>query len=178
MAKINQATNYKPIIWSLAITINGLVAVAFFLPELQLLKKYDFSLLPSLNAILNSLTFVSLLIALIHIRNKNINLHRSFIFTALFFTSLFLLSYLLYHYSTPSTHFGGTGIVKNLYYFILITHIILAVLVVPLALFSIGRGLNMEVGSHRKIARWTMPIWLYVSLTGVVVYFMISPYYS
>lgn len=178
MTAIEKPTNYRPIIWSLGIVINGLVAVAFFLPDVEALKSFDFSLLPALNAALNTMTFLSLLVALFHIRRKNVTLHRIFIFIALFFTSLFLISYLLYHFSTPSTSFGGTGISRGIYFFILITHISLAILVVPLALVSIARGLNKQVKSHRKIARWTMPIWLYVSLTGVLVYFMISPYYK
>jgi putative membrane protein len=91
---------------------------------------------------------------------------------------MFLLSYLLYHFTTPSTKYGGDGILKYIYYFILITHIILAIITVPLASISIGRGLNMEVALHKKITRWAMPIWLYVSVTGVIVYLLISPYYK
>ncbi len=172
-----KARNYKPLIWTLTLAINGLIAIAFFLPETESLKNYDFSFLPLLNAILNSLAFVSLIIALFAIRQKNIKRHKSFVLLALFWTSIFLVSYLLYHFSTPSTKFGGEGIVKIIYFTILLTHIILAAIIVPLALISIGRGLNMEVQKHKKIARWTMPIWLYVSLTGVIIYLMISPYY-
>ncbi len=176
--QIRQKTrNYKPIIWTLAIAINALVAIAFFLPDIEFLKKYDFSFLPKLNAFLNSLTFVSLVVALIAILKKNIKVHRTFIFLAFFWTSIFLISYLLYHFSTPSTKFGGEGLIKYLYFFILLSHILLAIVIVPLALISIGRGLNMEIASHRKIARWTMPLWLYVSATGVIIYLMISPYY-
>ena len=106
-----------------------------------------------------------------------IKLHKRFIFTALFWTALFLVSYLLYHFSTESTFYGGTGVIKYIYFFILITHITLAALIVPIALITVGRGLNMQVEKHKKIARWTMPLWLYVSFTGVVVYIMIAPYY-
>lgn len=170
--------NYKPLIWTLTLAINGLVTIAFFLPDIESLKQYDFSFLPKLNAILNSLTFFSLLIALYAIKQKNIKRHKNFVLLALFWTSVFLVSYLLYHFSTPSTKFGGQGIIKGIYLFILLTHIFLAAIIVPLALITIGRGLNMEISKHRKIARWTMPIWLYVSLTGVIVYLMISPYYT
>jgi putative membrane protein len=172
-----QSKNYKPLIWTLTIAINALIAIAFFLPDIEVLKKYDFSFLPLLNAILNSLTFISLTVALFAIRQKNIKRHKTFVLLALFWTSIFLVSYLLYHFSTPSTKFGGEGFIKYIYLFILLTHIFLAAIIVPLALISIGRGLNMEVEKHKKIARWTMPIWLYVSLTGVIVYLMISPYY-
>ncbi|SEL30655.1 DUF420 domain-containing protein [Parapedobacter koreensis] len=170
--------NYRPLIWTLTLAINGLIALAFFLPNIEILKQYDFSFLPKLNAILNSLTFISLIVALVAVKQKNIKRHRNFVLLALFWTSLFLVSYLLYHFSTPSTSFGGQGITKVIYLFILLTHIVLAAIIVPLALISIGRGLNMEVSKHKKIVRWTMPIWLYVSLTGVIVYLMISPYYS
>lgn len=178
MERTATTKNYKPLIWTLTLAINGLIAIAFFLPDIELLKRYDFSFLPKLNAILNSLTFLSLIVALIAIKQKNIKRHKAFVLLALFWTSIFLVSYLLYHFSTPSTKFGGEGIVKGIYLLILLTHIVLAAIIVPLALISIGRGLNMEVSKHRKIARWTMPIWLYVSSTGVVVYLMISPYYT
>lgn len=178
MERTTATKNYKPLIWTLTLAINGLIAIAFFLPDIELLKRYDFSFLPKLNAILNSLTFLSLVVALIAIKQKNIKRHKAFVLLALFWTSIFLVSYLLYHFSTPSTKFGGQGIVKGIYLLILLTHIVLAAIIVPLALISIGRGLNMEVSKHRKIARWTMPIWLYVSSTGVIVYLMISPYYT
>lgn len=172
------ARNYKPLIWTLAVTINGLIICAFFLPGKEHFKSYDFSLLPLLNAVMNAATFVFLLLALFAIWKKNIKRHRNFILSAFLCTSVFLLSYLLYHFTTPSTKFGGEGVIKYIYYFILVSHIILAVITVPLALISIGRGLNMEVTLHKKITRWAMPIWLYVSLTGVIVYLLISPYYK
>jgi len=177
IAKQQIKKNYTPLIWTLAITINLLIALAFFLPDLTFLKQYDFSFLPLLNAILNSLTFLSLYVALIAIKQKNIKKHRAFVLLALFWTSLFLVSYLLYHFSTPSTKFGGYGTIRYIYFFILLTHIFLAIIIVPLALITIGYGLNMDVSKHKKIGRWTMPLWLYVSLTGVIVYIMISPYY-
>src|SRR5699024_10154315 len=93
------------------------------------------------------------------------------------FTILFLISYLTYHPLAGSPSFGGLGIVQFISYFILITHIILATALLPLSLITLAKGLNVEVARHGKIARWTMPIWLYVSLTGVLVYLMISPYY-
>lgn len=177
---LKQTKNYKPFIWALTIAINALIAIAFYLPDIDALKLYDFSWLPRLNAVLNSLTFLSLLAALYAIKQKNIPLHKRFVWIAFTCTAVFLLTYLLYHFSTPSTKFGGEGLVKYIYFFVLLSHILLAIVIVPLTLLSIGRGLNlnMEVASHRKVARWTMPLWLYVSLTGVVVYLMISPYYK
>lgn len=170
--------NYTPIVWTLTIAINALVIVLFLLPNKSFYEDYDFSFLPALNAVLNSITFMCLLMAFLFIKQKNIAMHKRFILMAFLSTSIFLLSYVLYHFTTPSTHFGGTGWIAYIYYFILITHVVLAAVIVPLALFSIGYGLNMEVEKHRKIARWTMPLWLYVSLTGVVVYLMLSPYYN
>ncbi|WP_245552113.1 DUF420 domain-containing protein [Chitinophaga pinensis] len=164
-------------IWTLAIFINGLITVSYFLPKIDTLKHYNFSVLPLVNAVLNGSTFIALLTALIAVNKKNELLHRSFVFLAFAFTSLFLFSYLLYHFSTPSTQFGGSGVIKGIYFFILLTHIFLAVLIVPLALITMGFGLNGNIIKHRKVAAWTMPIWLYVSLTGVIVYLMISPYY-
>ena len=169
--------NYSKAIWILSIGINLLIGLAYFIPTLSLSEDYGFSYIPSLNATLNGLTFLSLIGALLAIKNKKLNLHRNFIFASLSFTGIFLGSYLLYHFTTPSTSFGGTGMIKVIYLIILITHIVLAALIVPLALISIARGLNMKVEKHRKIAKWVMPIWLYVSFTGVIIYFMISPYY-
>jgi putative membrane protein len=170
--------NYKPLIWILAITINGLITFSFFFPKDGRFQNFDFSFLPLLNAVMNGLTFIFLLLALYAISRKNINRHRNFIFAAFACTAVFLGSYLLYHFTTPSTKFGGEGLIKYTYFTILITHIFLAVLTVPLALVTISRGLNMDIALHKKIARWTMPIWLYVSSTGVIVYILISPYYK
>jgi putative membrane protein len=177
MAETKQR-NYTPLIIGLSIAINVLVAVLFFLPEYEGEITFDVTLLPRLNAIFNSFTFVFLLAALYFIKQKNIKLHKCFIFAAFTTTTLFLLSYVTYHYLTESTSYGGEGPLKYIYFFILITHILLAIAIVPLALITVTRGLNMQVERHRKIARWTMPIWLYVSITGVFVYLLISPYYT
>lgn len=177
MAETKQR-NYTPLIIGLSIAINVLVAILFFLPEYEGEITFDVTLLPRLNAIFNSFTFVFLLAALYFIKQKNIKLHKRFIFAAFTTTALFLLSYVTYHYLTESTSYGGEGPLKYIYFFILITHILLAIAIVPLALITVTRGLNMQVERHRKIARWTMPIWLYVSLTGVLVYLLISPYYT
>lgn len=165
------------LIWSLSIGINLLIALAFFLPKIALPAEYDVSYIPFLNACLNSATFISLLAAFIAIKKKKIAWHKRFIFTALFFTGIFLGSYLLYHFTVPATKFGGEGFIRIFYFFILITHIILAALIVPFALLTIARGLNMQVPAHRKIARRVMPSWLYVSFTGVLIYILIAPYY-
>lgn len=170
--------NYRPLIWSLALSINALIIFAIFCPGKEQFSQYDFSFLPLLNAILNGTTFLLLSLGLWAIQRKKIKLHRHLIVLAFGCTSVFLLSYLCYHFTTPSTKYGGVGFLKYLYFIILTTHIILAVIIVPLALISMGRGLNREIDLHKKITRWSMPIWLYVSLTGVIVYLMIAPYYK
>lgn len=169
--------NYTPLVAVLTVVIVALVAILFFLPAYEGEIGFDVKLLPLLNAIFNSFTFLSLVIALIAIKRKNIKMHRAFIGLAFLSTTLFLVSYVSYHYLTESTKYGGEGILRGIYFFVLLTHIVLAVVVVPLALLSAVRGMTNQVEKHRKIAKWTMPIWLYVSLTGVVVYLMISPYY-
>jgi putative membrane protein len=176
--EVTAKKNYTPLVIVLSIAIVALVALAYYLPKLDFLKNKDLSILPFINALLNSITFVALSIALIAIKRKNIPLHKKMIFTALSSTALFLMTYLVYHFGAPHTVYGGTGPLKAIYLFILLTHIVLAAAIVPLALITLARGLNMQVEKHRKIARWTMPIWLYVSLTGVIVYIMISPYYK
>jgi putative membrane protein len=173
---INQR-NYTPLVVGLSIAINVLIAILFFLPEYEGLDHIDLTFLPMMNAIFNSFTFVFLLMALFAIKQKNITLHRRFIFAAFTTTALFLVTYVTYHFLAESTSFGGEGPVRYIYFFILLTHILLAIIIVPFALLTVARGLNMQVEKHRKIARWTMPLWLYVSLTGVIVYLMISPYY-
>lgn len=147
--------------------------------------------LPKLNAILNGSCSVLLLISLYFIKQKNITAHKRTNIIAFCFSSLFLVSYILFHYLAPETKYAdidGNGVatdaekatvggIRYVYYIILITHIILAAGVLPLILLSFYRGLQMQVEKHRKLVRWTFPIWLYVTITGVVVYLMISPYY-
>ncbi|MDY0407701.1 DUF420 domain-containing protein [Virgibacillus soli] len=171
--------NYTPLIWGLSAVAVIIILGMNYIPRSTTgtIAGMNLTVLPLLNAIFNGIAFLLLIGALVMIKKKNIKAHRQFIFAAFGATVLFLLSYLLYHAMAGSTSFGGDGILKYTYYFILITHIILATALLPLALFTLTKGLNMQVAKHRKIARWTMPIWLYVSATGVLVYVLISPYY-
>ncbi|MED3728871.1 DUF420 domain-containing protein [Priestia endophytica] len=169
--------NYTGIVVTLTIVINGLIALLFFMPKLEQFSHLDVTFLPLLNAVLNSFTFIFLLSALIMIKQRNITAHKRFIFAAFTTTFLFLISYVTYHAIAPNTHFPAEGFIKYVYFFILITHITLSAAIVPLALITLLRGLSRQDERHKKIARWTMPLWLYVSLTGVIVYLMISPYY-
>lgn len=172
-----QKRNYKPTIIILSIVLIGAIGVLAGMPGFEDFDAFDVTILPLMNAIFNSFTFVFLITALIAILKKNVTMHRRFIYAALGSTSLFLVSYVTFHFLSPSTPFGGEGFIAGFYYFILITHIVLAAAIVPLVLTSVARAWNMENERHRKIARWTMPLWLYVSLTGVLVYILISPYY-
>jgi putative membrane protein len=147
--------------------------------------------LPKLNAILNGTCSILLLVSLYFIKQKNITIHKRINIVAFILSSLFLVSYILFHYLTPETRYGdinGDGIVspselaaaggmRTLYFCILIPHIVLAAIVLPLILLSFYRGLQMQVEKHKKIVRWAFPIWLFVTVTGVIVYIMVSPYY-
>jgi len=169
--------NFTPLVVVLSIVIYAIIAVLYVMPKPSAFGHLDLTFLPMINAILNSFTFAFLLAALVSINRKNVVLHRRFILAAFGATTLFLLTYTVYHSLAESTTYGGEGILKYIYYFILITHIVLAAVIVPLALVTLFRGFAMQVERHRKLARWTMPLWLYVSLTGVLVYLLISPYY-
>jgi putative membrane protein len=135
------------------------------------------SYLPHLNAVLNSTSAVLLIAGYSFIRNGRITAHRNCQVLALITSSLFLISYLTFHYFHGSTRFPGQGIVRPVYFIILISHTILAVVIVPLILVTLYRAVRMDFARHRRIARWTLPLWLYVSVTGVVVYLMLYQIY-
>lgn len=145
-------------------------------PE-KITTSFDVRVLPKFHAILNSLTAVILVCAFIAIRNKKIVLHKSLMLTALMCSVLFLVSYVTYHALAESVSYGSEGFDRYIYYFILVTHIILAVVIVPLVGFTLLRALTGRFQKHKRLARWTLPVWLYVAITGVIVYLMISPYY-
>lgn len=134
--------------------------------------------LPTLNAIINGTCSVLLLLSLYYIKKKDIATHKNINILTFILSSLFLVSYIIFHATGIKTTYGGQGAVRYIYYFILLTHIVLAAIVLPLILFSFQRGLQMQVEKHRRLVRWSYPIWLYVTVTGVIVYLMISPYYT
>jgi len=147
--------------------------------------------LPKLNALLNGTCSLLLLTSLYFIKQKKITVHKRLNILTFCLSSLFLVSYILFHYLAPETRFGDingdgklsaseiaeAGNVRYIYYVILTSHIILAAGVLPLILLSFYRGLQMQVEKHKKLVRWAFPIWLYVTITGVIVYLMVSPYY-
>jgi putative membrane protein len=133
----------------------------------------ELSDLPLLNATLNALAGMLLVSAYIMIRKGNIARHRALMLAAFSTSALFLVSYVIYHVNIGSRAFTGTGVIRVVYFVILITHIVLAIAVVPMAIVTLRRGLRRDDLRHKAIARWTFPIWLYVSVTGVVVYVML-----
>jgi putative membrane protein len=165
--------NYTPLIIALSIILPAAVAILYFGPKLKI-EGFDLKILPAINALINGFTALILIAGFFAIKNKNIALHRKLMTSAIVFSILFLLLYVLYHASAEATKFGGEGSIRYVYYFLLITHIILAVAIVPLVLITYVRALSEKFDRHRKIAKITLPLWLYVS---VIVYLMIRPYY-
>ena len=133
--------------------------------------------LPPIYATINALTAVILIISVIQIKKGNRKNHEFLMKTAILLSLLFLLLYIAYHMTSDSTKYGGDGILKYLYYFILITHIMLSITVIPFVLITYVRAITGKFEKHKAIARITFPLWLYVAITGVIVYVMISPYY-
>ncbi|HEY1062519.1 MAG TPA: DUF420 domain-containing protein [Daejeonella sp.] len=146
-------------------------------PQKEAIPAWVFSL-PLLNAIINGTCSILLLLSLYFIKKKDIITHKKLNILTFILSALFLVSYIIFHATGIKTTYGGVGAIRTVYYIILITHIILAAIVLPLVLFSFQKGLQMKVEQHRKLVRWTYPIWLYVTVSGVIVYLMISPYYS
>jgi putative membrane protein len=138
---------------------------------------FPIEILPAVNASLNATSGICLAIGYYFIRRKNIATHRRFMLAACGASVLFLISYLVYHAFAGATRFAGTGWSRPVYFSILISHTILAIVVVPMAIASVVNGLRMRVAQHRRIARWTFPVWIYVSITGVVVYFFLYHFF-
>jgi putative membrane protein len=134
--------------------------------------------LPHVIGILNTTTSLTLLLGYYFIKNKNISRHRQMMGLSFVQGALFLVLYILYHISNPSTPYGGEGILRPIYYTLLISHIVLSIGVVWFVLRAVYYALSGQITEHKKIVKWTFPLWLYVSVTGVVVYLMIAPYYN
>ena len=139
---------------------------------------FDEHLFARINAVINSAVSVLLLAGLIAVKGKKYLFHKRIMITAIILSCLFLVSYICHHLFTGETKFGGVGTIRYIYYFILGTHIVLAAVILPFILFTAYRSMIGEWAKHKKLARITWPIWLYVAITGVAVYFMISPYYN
>lgn len=165
---------YKYLIIILSVIIPLAVVVLFGIK----IEGYDFSFLPPVYATINGMTALILIAAVVAIKNGKRELHERLIKICMLLSASFLIMYILYHMTSESTAFGGQGMIRYVYYFILITHIILSIGVIPMVLFTYVRALFGNFEGHRALAKFTFPLWLYVAVTGVIVYLMISPYYT
>jgi putative membrane protein len=168
-------SRYNIYIWIVSIIVPVVVAFLFSvrIPNVEPLR-----FLPPIYATINGLTAILLIIALWAIKNKNIKLHEGLMKIAIALSLVFLVMYVAYHMTSDSTPYGGEGALRYVYFFILITHIVLSIGVIPMVLITYVRAFSKQFESHKKIARYTFPIWLYIAVTGVIVYLMISPYYA
>jgi len=164
---------YNKWIVILSIAIPVVVAILFGV-------KIDVKLpvfLPPIYAIINAFTAIVLIAAFWAIKNKKVKLHERLMKTAIISSVFFLVMYVAYHMTSDSTKYGGEGVLKTVYFILLISHIILSIAVIPFVLITFVRAITNNIELHKKIARYTFPLWLYVAISGVLVYLMISPYY-
>jgi len=164
--------NKKNLIWALSVVIPLAVALLFGIK----IEGFDLSFLPPFYSGVNALTALILLTALTAVKAKKFVLHERLMKVAIALSVVFLLSYVLYHITSESTHYGGDF--RGVYFFLLISHIALSVIVIPFVLISFVFATEKMFDAHKKMVKYAFPIWLYVAITGVVVYFMISPYYA
>lgn len=179
MIKSSERTIFR-IVFSVSVLVFILVIIlnCKIIPVPETIPSFAY-FLPKLNAFINGTCFLLLLISLYFVKQRKFEIHKKINITAFFLSALFLISYVTYHsLMKEETRFGGEGWLKYFYYFILITHIILAAIVLPLILLSFYYGLKDNRYKHRKIVRWSFPIWVYVTFTGVLVYLLLSPYYK
>ncbi|MBT8244995.1 MAG: DUF420 domain-containing protein [Winogradskyella sp.] len=176
---IQNEKKYNKWIIVLAIVIPVIVAI------LSRVKLQDFGILvepltflPPIYAAINGLTAVVLVLAVIAIKKGNRKLHENLMKSAIALSISFLVMYVAYHMTSDSTKYGGEGVMRYVYFFILTTHILLSIVIIPFVLITYVRAITNNIERHKKIAKITFPLWLYVALTGVVVYLMISPYYA
>jgi len=177
MNKVNSTKEkqYNRIITVLSVVIPLAVAALF---GVKIPNVEPLSFLPPIYATINGITAIILVLAVMAIKKGNRKLHEQLNTSAIVASLLFLILYIAYHMTSDSTVFGGEGNIKYVYYFILITHIVLSIAVIPFVLITYVRARLGKFDAHKKIARFTFPLWLYVAVSGVVVYIMISPYYS
>ena len=165
--------NHKPLIIILSVVVPILVGLLYITPRVT---GFEIDFLPLLNAIINGTVFFTLIFAIKAIKNGNRELHQKLIYVSLILSTIFLLSYVIHHATHDPVSYEGEGFLKYFYYFILISHITLSAIIIPFVLVTLSRALKENFEDHKKIARITFPIWLYVSVTGVLVYILISPY--
>lgn len=166
-----------PAILAISIVVPVLVLILMYLPERYDLLGESFNNFPLFHAVLNFFTALLLVAGYMAMKRKEILWHRNLMISAFFLSTVFLISYVISKISNDPVPYGGEGILRYLYFFVLITHILLSAIIVPLVLFTMYRGLTGEIEKHRKIARYTFPVWIYVAITGVLVYLFMAPYY-
>jgi len=171
--KVDFEKKYNKLIVALSIAI-PLVVVVLFGVKLDVKPLW---FLPPIYATINGITAILLVWAVLSIRKGNRKLHERLVKIAIGCSALFLAMYVAYHMTSDSTPYGGHGTIRYVYYFILLTHILLSIVVIPFVLITYARGISENFVKHRKIAKITFSLWLYVAITGVIVYLMISPYY-
>lgn len=164
-------------VWALTAVVVLLVVLLMTTGQLFSLG-VDVSRLPGFHAFLNGSCALLLVLGVAWVRQGKIGAHRAAMVGAFALSTIFLLSYVVYHSQAPSTPFGGEGWIRPVYFFVLITHVVLAPVILPLALYTVLRAFRAEYGRHRRVARWTFPLWLYVAVTGVMVYWFMAPYYG
>lgn len=179
MLKAILTKNDKKAGWLIGIFSLVVFAAVVALGKLNLNIKVDFDvhIFARINAIINSTVSVLLVAALIAVKRNSFEWHKRLMMTAMILSIFFLVSYIAHHLLAGDTKFGGEGTIRYIYFFILITHIFLAAIILPFILFTAYRAMIAEYPQHKKLARITWPIWFYVAVTGVVVYILISPYY-
>ena len=148
------------------------------LPKLEVDLGFDPHVFASVNAVINSMVAVLLIAAYVAVRRKKYLQHKKLMFAAMYLSILFLVSYIAHHLLAGDTRFGGEGAIRYVYFVLLITHIFLAAVILPFILWTAYRGLTGEFEKHRKLSKYTWPLWLYVAISGPLVYLMISPYYE
>ena len=165
---------YRSLVIAVSVLVPIVVAILF---TVRIPNAEPLTFLPPIYAGINALTSLLLIAALYFIKNGQRMIHEALMKVCIGLSLIFLVMYIAYHMTTDPTPFGGEGVIKYMYYFILISHILLSIVVIPLVLTSYTRAISSEFISHKKISRITFPVWLYVAVTGVIVYLMISPYY-
>jgi len=170
-------TKATRLIYIISAAVLGLVILLYNLPQAETIPGFV-KHLPKLHATINATCFVLLLISLRAIKQNKVELHKKLNLTAFALSALFILSYVTYHSFGIETKFPADNPLRPLYFFVLVSHIILATIVLPLILLSFHKAITGDIAAHKKITKWSMPIWIYVTFTGVVVYLMISPYYN
>ena len=168
----------KLAVWGLTALVMVLVILMRSPYKIPLPEGWSMMFLPPVHAVLNTLVAFSLVAAVFAVKSGRIALHRGLVSVAMALSAMFLLCYVAYHFTTEETVFGGEGWVRGLFFFFLITHIVLAGVSLPAILFTFLTGGTNRFATHRKLARWVFPIWLYVAITGPICYLMLRPYYS